>query len=52
VGERAVHNTGELFAAVAALAPDSPALLRVQRGAQALQLQVVVGERPKAGRPG
>ncbi len=52
VGGRAVHNTGELFAAVAALAPDSPALLRVQRGAQALQLQVVVGERPKAGRPG
>jgi Do/DeqQ family serine protease len=50
VGERAVHNTGELFAAVAALAPDSPAVLRVQRGAQAMQVRVLVGERPKAGR--
>ena len=48
VGERPVQNTGDLFAAVAALAPDSTAVIGVQRGSQALQVKVQVGERPKA----
>ncbi|MDP1899071.1 MAG: trypsin-like peptidase domain-containing protein [Rubrivivax sp.] len=49
VGDKAVRNTGELFAAVAALAPDSQATLRVQRGPQAIEVPLQVGERPKAG---
>jgi Do/DeqQ family serine protease len=52
VGDRPVRNTSELFAAVAALPPDAPALLGVQRGAQALDVKVQVGERPKAARGG
>ena len=48
VGERPVQNTGDLFAAVAALAPDSTAVIGVQRGSQALEVKVQVGERPKA----
>jgi Do/DeqQ family serine protease len=51
VDGKAVHNTGELLAAVAALTPDSAAKLAVQRGAQALDLQVQVAERqPSAQR--
>jgi serine protease DegQ len=48
VGERSVQNTGELFAAVAALQPDSTAVIAVQRGAQALELKVQVAERRRA----
>jgi serine protease DegQ len=48
VGDKAVLNTGDLFAAVASLAPDTPAVIGVQRGSQALQVKVQVGERPKA----
>jgi serine protease DegQ len=47
VGDKPVRNTTELFAAVAALPPDKPTQLGLQRGAQALQVQVQVGERPK-----
>lgn len=52
VGERAVRNTGELLAAVAALAPDSKADLSVQRGAQLLEVKVQVAERPPQARRG
>jgi Do/DeqQ family serine protease len=48
VADKPVRNTGELLAAVAALTPDSQAKLGVQRGAQALELALQVGERPKA----
>jgi Do/DeqQ family serine protease len=48
VGDKPVQNTGELLAAVAALPPDTPAVIGVQRGNQALQIKVQVGERPKA----
>ena len=52
VGDRAVRNTGELLAAVAALPPDSAAALRVQRGAQLLEVKVQVSERPPQTRQG
>ncbi|MBE0550684.1 MAG: 2-alkenal reductase, partial [Rubrivivax sp.] len=39
--------TGELLAAVAALAPQSPSSLAVLRGQQTLELPVVVAERPR-----
>jgi len=45
VGDKAVRNIGDLYAAVAALPPDSTARLDVQRGGQALALQLQVGER-------
>ncbi len=48
VGDKPVQNTGDLFAAVAALPPDTAAVIGVQRGNQALQVKVQVGERPKA----
>jgi S1-C subfamily serine protease len=48
VGDKPVQNTGELLAAVAALPPDTPAVIGVQRGNQALQIKVQVGERPRA----
>jgi Do/DeqQ family serine protease len=50
VGEKPVRSTVELLAAVAALPPDSTATLGLQRGAQALAVQVQVGERSKAQR--
>ncbi len=49
VAGRTVANTADLFAAVAGLQPGQPAALAVQRGAKAMELQVQVGERPKAG---
>ena len=52
VGGRAVANSGDLFAAVAALKPGSTAVVAVQRGAQALELKLVVAERPAAQRSG
>ncbi|MDP1649029.1 MAG: trypsin-like peptidase domain-containing protein [Rubrivivax sp.] len=47
VGDTPVNNTGELLAAVAALAPQSPSSLAVLRGQQTLELPVVVAERPR-----
>ncbi len=47
VGDNAVANTADLLSAVASLSPDSKASLGVQRGAQALQVQVVVADRAK-----
>jgi Do/DeqQ family serine protease len=44
VGERAVRNVGDLFAAVAALPPEQDTTLKVQRGAEALTLKIKVGE--------
>jgi len=46
VGDRPVANTVELLAAVAALAPQSPSTLSVQRGMQAREMPVLVAERP------
>jgi Do/DeqQ family serine protease len=48
VGDKAVQNTGELFTAVAALQPGSTARIGVQRGGQAVEVQVHVAERPKS----
>ena len=50
VADKPVRSTVELLAAVAALPPDSTATLGLQRGAQALVVQVQVGERGKAQR--
>jgi serine protease DegQ len=50
VGERPVANTTQLLNAVAALKPGSEAALGVQRGAQALQVKLTVGQRPPAAR--
>ena len=47
VGSQPVRNTTELFAAVAALPPNKPAQLALQRGSQALAVEVQVGERGK-----
>jgi S1-C subfamily serine protease len=45
-----VANTAELLAAVAALKPQTLASVTVQRGSQALQLNLTVAQRPKAQR--
>ncbi len=45
-----VANTAELLAAVAALKPQSEASVAVQRGAQTLQLKLMVALRPQAQR--
>jgi serine protease DegQ len=47
IGERKVINTVQLLAVVAALKPQSGAAVGVQRGDKALELTVVVGQRPK-----
>jgi len=47
VGDRPVQSTSDLFSAVAALPPDSSALIVAQRGAQQVQVKVQVGERPR-----
>jgi len=47
VGDTPVADTSELLAAVAALQPQSASTLAVQRGAQTLELPVVVAERPR-----
>jgi Do/DeqQ family serine protease len=46
VSGKPVTNVAELLPSVAALAPQSKAVLGVQRGAQSLELEVTVGERP------
>ncbi len=48
VAGKPVVTTGQLLNAVAALKPNETATISVQRGEQALDLQVVVGRRPKA----
>jgi serine protease DegQ len=52
VGDKPVVNLGDLFGAVASLPPGSSANIGVQRGAQALELKVDVGERPRGGTQG
>jgi serine protease DegQ len=46
IGDRPVASTVELLKAVATLAPQSGASVTVQRAAQAVTLQVTVGQRP------
>ena len=48
VGDKPVASTSQLLNAVAALRPREKAVIAVQRGDQALELGVVVGQRPKA----
>ncbi|MCW5636816.1 MAG: trypsin-like peptidase domain-containing protein [Rubrivivax sp.] len=50
VGDKAVTNSAELLAAVAALPPQSQAQLGLQRGADSLSVRVTVGERPATAR--
>jgi serine protease DegQ len=45
IGERPVKNVSELFAAVAALAPDTETELLTQRGGEQVRVRVKVGER-------
>ena len=52
VDNKVVQNTSELFAAVAALAPDTSAVIGVQRGAQQVALTLRVGERPRTSNAG
>jgi Do/DeqQ family serine protease len=52
VGSTRVGNTGELLTAVAALPPQSKSRLAVQRGAQALQVEVQVADRDQNLRRG
>jgi len=48
VADKSVTTTGQLLNAVAALKPKQVAVISVQRGERALELEVVVGQRPKA----
>ncbi len=48
VGETPVATTGQLLNAVAALKPRETATIAVQRGERALEVKVVVGQRPKS----
>ncbi len=48
VADTPVSNTAQLLTAVAALKPQSEAILGVQRGDRELQVKVRVGQRPKA----
>ena len=50
IGERQVANTTQLLNAVAALKPGRETTIGVQRGQQAVQLKVTVGQRPPARR--
>ncbi|MES3013807.1 MAG: PDZ domain-containing protein, partial [Pseudomonadota bacterium] len=51
VAQRPVGNTAQLLNAVASLKPRSQAQFAVQRGGQALALDVTIGQRPPAARP-
>jgi S1-C subfamily serine protease len=42
-----VSNTSQLLNAVAALKPQTPAVIGVQRGDRSLELKVTVAQRPK-----
>ena len=48
IGDRPVGNTAQLFNAVAALKPNQTAVIGVQRGERALDLNVKVAQRPRA----
>jgi len=48
IGNQTVRNTAQLMNAVAALKPRSETLIGVQRGERALELKVVVAQRPKS----
>jgi Do/DeqQ family serine protease len=48
IADKPVHHSKDLLNAVAALPPQRPATIGVQRGAQALELSVVVAQRPRA----
>lgn len=48
VGQRPVKNVSELFAAVAALQPDTETVLLTQRGGEQVRVTVTVGERVAA----
>jgi len=50
IGDAPVANTAQLLSAVAALKPQSEAVIGVQRGGQALDVTLVVAQRPKAVR--
>ncbi len=52
VAGQPVQSASSLFAAVARLQPDSSVLIGVQRGKQALELKVQVGQRPKTSQAG
>ena len=47
VADTPVTNTVQLLAAVAALKPQAPAVISIQRGDKAMELKVVVAQRPK-----
>jgi Do/DeqQ family serine protease len=47
IAGRPVHNTAQLLLAVASLKPQSQAQIGVQRGKEALQLNVLIAQRPK-----
>ena len=51
VAGRKVASAAELLPTVAALAPGRKARIGVQRGAQELELELTIGERPPATRP-
>jgi len=48
IGERPVNNVSELFAAVAALQPDTETVLLTKRGGEQVRVPVKVGERQPA----
>lgn len=50
IGDAPVANTAQLLSAVAALKPQSQAVIGVQRGGQTLDVTLVVAQRPKAVR--
>jgi serine protease DegQ len=47
VADTPISNTSQLLTAVAALKPQQPATISVQRGDKALELKVTVAQRPK-----
>jgi serine protease DegQ len=47
VADTPVINTVQLLAAVASLKPQAPAVIGIQRGDKALELSVIVAQRPK-----
>jgi serine protease DegQ len=51
IAERPVHHSRDLLNAVAALPPQQKAVIGVQRGARALDVEVVVAQRPVTRRP-
>jgi serine protease DegQ len=50
VADRPVTNTAELLTAVAALRPESEAMIDIHRGEQSLSVKVTVAQRPRTRR--